>query len=185
MLINRLDYKFCWKLFFLPNFLFMKISHEFFWKVKHSIRHISGTVGLIDVKFNGCASAGHWVNYLTSTFALTHDFEFWFFKVKCQNSCISGIVWLIRRKKDSKSIRYWADCMVLPFDHTHDLDLVVSRSKFEIALCEECWVGGGLIDMERKGCKSIIHDHDRDLCLTGVIAILYQDFDMRMVSERS
>ena len=27
--------------------------------------------------------------------------------------------------------------MVLLFDHTHDLDLVVSRSKFEIALFEE------------------------------------------------
>ena len=30
--------------------------------------------------------------------------------------------------------------MHLPFDHTHDLDLVVSRSKFEIALFEE-WEG--------------------------------------------
>ena len=30
--------------------------------------------------------------------------------------------------------------MALPFDHTHDLDLVVSRSKFEIALFEE-WEG--------------------------------------------
>ena len=30
--------------------------------------------------------------------------------------------------------------MVIPFDHTHDLDLVVSKSKFEIALFEE-WEG--------------------------------------------
>ena len=30
--------------------------------------------------------------------------------------------------------------MVLPFDHTHDFDLVVSRSKFEIASFEE-WEG--------------------------------------------
>ena len=30
--------------------------------------------------------------------------------------------------------------MVLPFDHTHDLDHEVSRSKFEIALLEE-WEG--------------------------------------------
>ena len=59
--------------------------------------------------------------------------------------------------------------MVLPFDHTHDLDLVVSWSKFEIALFEE-WRGGGgggggvvLIDMERNGWELIIHDHDRDL----------------------
>ena len=64
-----------------------------------------------------------------------------FFKVKFQNSCISGIViWLMWKKKKSISIRYWADYMVLPFDHTHDLDLVVSRSKFEIALFEK-WEG--------------------------------------------
>ena len=34
--------------------------------------------------------------------------------------------------------------MVLPFDHTHDLDLVISRSKFEIASFEEWgWGMGG------------------------------------------
>ena len=27
------------------------------------------------------------------------------------------------KQKESKSVRYWADCMVLPFDHTHDLGL--------------------------------------------------------------
>ena len=32
------------------------------------------------------------------------------------------------------------DCMVVPFDHTHDLNLVVSRSEFEICLFEE-WEG--------------------------------------------
>ena len=34
---------------------------------------------------------------------------------------------------------YWADCMTLPFDHTHDLDLGVeiSRSESEIALSQE------------------------------------------------
>ena len=42
------------------------------------------------------------------------------------------------KQKESKSIRYWADCMFFPFDHTHDL--VVSKSKFEIALFEE-WRG--------------------------------------------
>ena len=63
-----------------------------------------------------------------------------FFKVKFQNSCISGIViWLMWKKRKSISIRYW-DYMVLPFDHTHDLDLVVSRSKFEISLFEK-WEG--------------------------------------------
>ena len=44
------------------------------------------------------------------------------------------------KQKESKSIRYRGDCMVLPFDHTHELDLVISRSKFEVALFEE-WEG--------------------------------------------
>ena len=47
-------------------------------------------VGLIDVKRKGDASVGYWVNYVTFTIDLTHDF-----------------------------------------------DLVVSRSKFEITLFEE------------------------------------------------
>ena len=58
-------------------------------------------------------------------------------KVKFQNSSISGIVGLIYVKwnwKGSELIWYWADCMTLPFDHTHDLDLGVSRSESEIAL---------------------------------------------------
>ena len=44
------------------------------------------------------------------------------------------------KQKESKSVRYWAGCMVMPFHHTNDLDLVVSRSEFEIALFEE-WEG--------------------------------------------
>ena len=36
--------------------------------------------------------------------------------------------------------RYWADCITLPFDHTHDSALEVSRSKFEIAFSQE-WEG--------------------------------------------
>ena len=44
------------------------------------------------------------------------------------------------KQKESKLIRNWAYCMVLPFDHTHDFDLVVLRSVFEIALFEE-WEG--------------------------------------------
>ena len=54
--------------------------------------------------------------------------------------------------------------MTLPFDHTHDLDLGVSRSESEIALSQEFWQP---IDNERKGCESSIHDHDIDLCDHG------------------
>ena len=64
--------------------------------------------------------------------------------------------------------------VTLTFDLTHDIDLVVSRSKFEIALFEE-W---GLIDMEWKGCESIIHDHDCDLWVTmvGWVDVPYSDW---------
>ena len=86
--------KFCYKL------LFCKIFFEnfgcVFLKVKHSIGHISGMVGPIDVKRKVGASVGYWVNHVTLT-----------------------------------------------FDLTHDLDLVVSRSKFEITLFEEWGEGGG------------------------------------------
>ena len=82
---------------FLANFL--RKFRMCFFKVKHSIGHISGMVGPIDVKRKKGASVGYWVNYVTLT---------------------------------------------LTFDLTHDLDLVVLRSKFQIALFEE-W---GLIDME-------------------------------------
>ena len=76
--------------------------------------------------------------YLALIFDLTPDLDLEFFKVKFQSSCISGIVSLIDVKlKESESIRYWADYMILSFHHIHDLDLEVSKSKFEIALSEE------------------------------------------------
>ena len=63
------------------------------------------------------------------------------FKVKFRNSSISGIVGLIDVKwKGIELIWYWAYCVTLPFDHTHDLDLGVSRSESEIALYQE-WGG--------------------------------------------
>ena len=59
--------------------------------------------------------------------------------------------------------------------HTHDFDLVVSWSKFEINLIGG-W--GGVIDMERKGWESIIHDHDGDLWVTMVwwVDVPYSDW---------
>ena len=75
-------------------------------------------------------------------------FRMCFFKVKFRNSSISGIVGLIDVKwKASELIWYWADCMTLPFDHTYDLDLGVSRSESEIALSQK-W-GGWLIMNEK------------------------------------
>ena len=105
----------------LPNFL--RKFRMCFFKVKHSMGHISGMVGPIDVKRKGCALVGYWVNYVTLTFHLTYD-----------------------------------------------LDLVVSRSKFEIALYED--------EREWKGCESIIHDHDCDLWVTmvGWVDVPYSDW---------
>ena len=74
------------------------------------------------------------------------------------------------KQGENKSISGWAECIVLPFDHTHDLDFVASRSNFEITLFQE-WGGGGgglLIDMEQKGYESIIQDHYTNLWLTMV-----------------
>ena len=58
---------------FLANFL--KNFWMWFFKVKHSIGHTSGMVGPIDVKWKGGASVGYWVNHMTLTFDLTHDFD--------------------------------------------------------------------------------------------------------------
>ena len=54
------------EIIFLPNFL-GKFRMCFF-QVKHSIGHISGMVGPVDVKRKGGALVGYWVNYVTLTF---------------------------------------------------------------------------------------------------------------------
>ena len=54
---------------------------------------------------------------------------------------ISGMIGPINvKRKGGASVGYWANYVTLTFDLTHDIDLVVSRSNFEIALFEE-WVG--------------------------------------------
>ena len=108
-------------------------------KVKHYFGHISGMVGPIAVKRKGVhrfdTGYNMWPWPLTSLMTLTLT------KVKFRNSCISGIVGLIDVKwKGSELIWYWADCMTLPLDHTHGLDLGVSRSESEIATSQE-WGG--------------------------------------------
>ena len=106
-----------------------------FFKVKHNFGHISGMVGLIDVKWKESASVGYWM------FELTHDLDLGCFKVKFLNSSNPGIVGLIDVKcKGSELIWYWADSLTLLFDHTHELDLGVSRPESEIALSQE-WGG--------------------------------------------
>ena len=75
---------------------------------------------------------------LTSLMTLTLDVSRSNFEIS-----ISGIIGLIDVKwKRSELTWYWADCMTLPFDHTHDLDpgVEISRSESEIALSQE-WDG--------------------------------------------
>ena len=85
-----------------------------------------------------------WPWTLTS---LTHDLGLGCFKVKFRNSSISGIVGLIDVKWKGSELIYWDNCMTLPFDHTHDLDLGVSRSESEIAVSQE-W--GGQLTWNKK-----------------------------------
>ena len=84
----------------------------------------------------------HWP--LTSLMTLTLDVSRSNFEI----AFICRIIGLIDVKwKGSELIWYWANCMTLPFDHTHDLDLGVSRSESEIALSQE-W--GSLLTMNEK-----------------------------------
>ena len=78
------------------------------------------------------------------------------------------------KRKGGALVGYWVNYVTLTFHLTYDLDLVVSRSKFEIALFE-VW---GLIGMEWKGCESIIHDHDCDQWVTmvGWVDVPYSDW---------
>ena len=98
---------------------------------------------------------GHnmWPWPLTSLMTLTLDVSRSNFEIALSQELL---VWLIWNEDGSELKWYWADCMTLPFDHTHDLDLGVEiwRSQSEIALSQE-WDG-------RKGCESSIHDHDID-----------------------
>ena len=61
-----------------------------------------------------------WPWPLTSPMTLTFDFSRSNFKIAVSEELLSD-----RCETKRKQIRYWADCMLLPFDHTHDLDLVV------------------------------------------------------------
>ena len=107
--------------------------------------------------------------HVTLTFDLTRDLDLGSFEVKFWNSCISGIVGLIDMKwKGSELIWYWADCMTLPLDHTHDLDLGVSRSESEIAISQE-W-GGRLTWNE----KDVSHQF-MTMMLTSVTMMWWAD----------
>ena len=169
MLITWLDFgRILLDTLFLPNF-HLKFGMCFFSK-SNTIGHIAGMFVPIDVNRKGGASVGYLVNYVTLTLDLTHDIDLWFFKVKFQNSCISGnVIWLVWNKKNNKSIRYWADCLVLPFNHIHSLDLGGGGGG------GGGW-GGVLVDMEQRGCESIIHDRDLWVTMMEWVDVPYSDW---------
>ena len=90
------------------------------------------------------------------TFDFAHVIDLWFLRpiFKITVSQVLLFDWCETKRK--RSIKYWADCMVLPFDHTHDLGLVVSRWKFEIALSEEWGWGRWLTWNERDVSRSFM-----------------------------
>ena len=133
-----------------------------------SIGHISEIFYPIDVKQKEVHQLDTgwtmWPWSLTSPMALILDFAWLNFKRLYLRNLIDV------KRKESKSVRYWVDCMVLPVDHSHDCDLEVSWSKFGMGM-------GGLIDMKRKWCELIIHDHDHDLWETMVGWVDVQNSD--------
>ena len=127
--------------FFLQNFLWN--VWMCFFKVKHSIGHISGMVCPIDVKRKGGALVGCWVNYVTLTFYLTCDLDIWFFKVKIQNSSISGIlVWLIWNKKKAN---LHSDCIAtgvtsdVGMPSTDLIPYYYNRITVKFCMCHSCY----------------------------------------------
>ena len=154
MIINWLDFGEV----LLDTFILAKFRMCFF-KVKHSIGHISGMVGPIDVKRKGSASVWYWVQYVTLTFDLTHGLDLGRFKVKFRNSSISGIVGLIDVKwKRSELIWYWADCMTLPHPRPWPWSW-----NFKVRVWNSFISGMGRpIEMGRKWYESFIQNHDID-----------------------
>ena len=133
--------KLCWKLLFLQ--ISLKISDMFF----------QGQTLFWPYLRNGwsdwCETKRKCIGWILGWI---YDLDLWPHSwpldVSRSNNSIFGIVGLIGVKlKESELKWYWADCMTLPFDHTHDLDLGVSRSESEIALSQE-W--GGRLTMNKK-----------------------------------
>ena len=147
-----------------------------FFKVKHSIGYISGMVGPIYVKWKGGALVGYWVNCMTLTLDLTHDPDRWFFKVKFQNSCVWRIViWLMWNKKKANQLDTGLTAWSCP---------LTTAMTWPCSLKVKVWNSlvwgmgvGMLIDTERRGCESIIHDHDWPrVTMVGWVDVPYSDW---------
>ena len=160
--ITWLDFGEIMQELFVANFL-LKIRMILF-KVKHSNGHSSSMVGAIDMKRKGGASVGYWVNYVTLSFDFTHNLDFRLFKVNFQKSWIAEIVILLMWKKNqANQILGWLYVFALSQNTwSWPWNCKVNVWKSLILVIR------GLIDMERKGCELIIHDHDPDFWVTKV-----------------
>ena len=111
----------------------------------------------------GGASVGYWVNYVTSTFDLTLTLTFDFSR---SNFKITVFQELLSDWCETKQINWilgWLYGLALwphPWPWPCSFKVNIWNSLI--------WGMGGLIDMEWKGCESIIHDHDCDLWVTMV-----------------
>ena len=134
--------KFCWRLLIWQIFL---INFGCVFSGPNSILAISQE-WLVRLMWNEYGV--HWLDKgyniwpwsLTSLMTLTLDVSMSNLEIALSPKLLvwcemigSGLIW------------YWADCMTLPFDHTHNLDLGVSRSESEIA---QEW--GGRLTMNEK-----------------------------------
>ena len=123
--------KFCWKRLFWQSFV--KNSWCVFSRSK--IILATSQEWLVWLMWN--ENEVHWLDTgynmwtwpLTSLMTLTMDVPRTNFEIAVG---LIDVKW-----KGSELIGYWADYMTLPFDHTHDLDLRVSRTEPEIALSQE------------------------------------------------
>ena len=74
--------------------------------VKHSINHILGMAGPIDMKQKGSALVGHWVNYMTLTFDLGFfkvalDFSRSYFRTAASQELL---IWLMWNEKEANQL---------------------------------------------------------------------------------
>ena len=92
------------------------------------------------MKHKWSASVGYWVQYVTLTLYLTHDFDLNCFKVKFRNSSISGIVGFDWCEMETRWVNMILgqlyDLAIWPH-HDLDLGVEISRSASEIALSQE------------------------------------------------
>ena len=91
------------------------------------------------------------------TFDLTRHLDLGFFKVKFWNSCISGIIWLMRNEKKANQVDTGSTVWPCPLTTPMILTLKF-QSKFEITLFQEKegWLTWNKMDVSRSFMNMIV-----------------------------